>query len=206
MHRRRGRDLDEALLGAAWAELSERGYAGFTLEAVAKRAGTSTPVIYRRWANKALMVEAAIAYENAERVTEIPDTGTLRGDLIAMMRAANNSRIDLLVVTAVLLGGYFEDMGTNPERLREQIVGGRRSAAEAIVRRAVDRGEVHVATLEPRLISLPFDLFRHEVLMTLKPVPEEVITQIVDDIALPLLTRRAHGAASSKVRPVDDPA
>jgi AcrR family transcriptional regulator len=48
MHRRRGRHLEDALLDAAWAELTERGYAGFTLESVAKRAGTSTPVIYRR--------------------------------------------------------------------------------------------------------------------------------------------------------------
>ncbi|MCS7482932.1 TetR/AcrR family transcriptional regulator [Umezawaea endophytica] len=197
MHRRRGKDLEEALLGAAWAELKERGYAGFTLEAVAKRAGTSTPVIYRRWANKALMVEAAIAHENTERVTETPNTGTLRGDLVAMMRAANDSRIDLLVVTAVLLGGYFEDMGTNPEQLREQIVGDRRSAAEAIVQRAVDRGEVDAATLRPHLISLPFDLFRHEVLMTLKPVPEQVISRIVDDITLPLLTGRTRADGRS---------
>ncbi|GAB3495696.1 helix-turn-helix domain-containing protein [Amycolatopsis cihanbeyliensis] len=90
MQRRRGRDLEEALLGAAWAELTERGYAGFTLEAVAKRAGTSTPVIYRRWANKALMVEAALLHQSSTRVVDVPDTGTLRGDLIKMMQAANS--------------------------------------------------------------------------------------------------------------------
>lgn len=191
MRRRRGKDLEEALLDAAWAELAERGYAAFTLEAVAKRAGTSTPVIYRRWANKALMVEAALAHESSTRVVDVPDTGTLRGDLIAMMRAANRSRIDLLVVTAVRLDGYFAERGSSPELLRAHVLAGRSSAAEAIVARAVDRGEIEASMLKPHLISLPFDLFRHEVLMTLKPLSDKAIERIVDDITIPLLVRRA---------------
>ncbi|WP_410652247.1 TetR/AcrR family transcriptional regulator [Amycolatopsis sp. cmx-4-54] len=191
MHRRRGKDLEEALLRAAWAELTERGYAAFTLEAVAKRAGTSTPVIYRRWANKASMVEAALVYESSTRVVDIPDTGTLRGDLITMMRAANRSRIDLLVVTAVLLDEYFAERGSNLEQLRARVLAGRRSAAETIFERAVDRGEVDASVLRPHLISLPFDLFRHEVLVTLKPVSDMAIDRIVDDITMPLLARRS---------------
>jgi AcrR family transcriptional regulator len=194
MHRRRGRHLEDALLDAAWAELTERGYAGFTLESVAKRAGTSTPVIYRRWANKALMVEAAVLHATAKQVIEVPDTGTLRGDLIAMMQAANSARAELIVATAALLGGYFEETGTNPVQLREQVRGSSRSAAEPILRRAADRGEVDRTVLKPRLISLPFDLFRHEVLMTLSPLPDDVITQIVDDVALPVLTRHTSQA------------
>lgn len=193
MQRRRGKDLENALLAAAWTELTERGYPAFTLEAVAKRAGTSTPVIYRRWANKALMVEAAIAHASVQRVVDVPDTGTLRGDLIAVMRAANASRTDLLVAVAVLLDGYFADTGSNPRQLREQILQGRHSAAETIVQRAVQRGEVDASLLEPRLVSLPFDLFRHEVLMTLQPVSNEAIERIVDGIVVPLLTRQASG-------------
>lgn len=193
MQRRRGKDLEDALLEAAWTELTERGYPAFTLEAVAKRAGTSTPVIYRRWANKALMVEAAITHASARRVVDVPDTGTLRGDLITVMRAANASRTDLLVAVAVLLDGYFADTGSNPRQLREQILAGRLSAAETIVRRAVRRGEVDASLLEPRLVSLPFDLFRHEVLMTLEPVSNEAIERIVDGIVVPLLTRQASG-------------
>jgi AcrR family transcriptional regulator len=188
MQRRRGRDLEKALLDAAWAELTERGYANFTLEAVAKRAGTSTPVIYRRWENKAEIVQAAIAQASAAHVVDVPDTGSLRGDLIAIMRAANQARIDLLAAITVLLGSYFEDTGTDPGQLREQILGGRRSAAEIILRRAVNRGETLPSALTPRLISLPFDLFRHEVLMTLRPVTDEAIQQIVDDIVMPLLS------------------
>ena len=49
------------------------------------------------------------------------------------------------------------------------------------------RGELGPKTPPTRVVSLPFDLFRHEVLMTLEPVAPEVITQIVDDVFLPLV-------------------
>lgn len=187
MQRRRGKQLETALLDAAWDELHERGYAGFALESVAKRAGTSTPVIYRRWPDRASMIEAAIVHAGDARAIEIPDTGTLRGDLIALMRSANDSRVDLLAATTALLGSYFDEAGTNPARLREQMLRGRRSAAETMMQRAVARGEVRTEVVTPRLTSLPFDLFRHEVLMTLQPVPDDVITQIVDEFFIPLV-------------------
>lgn len=194
MRRRRGARLEAALLEAAWGELIERGYAGFTLESVAKRAGTSTPVIYRRWPDKTRLVEAAITHASNTRAIEIPDTGTLRGDLIAMMRAANASRIDLLAATTALLGSYFDETGTNQRQLRDQIMGKRR-AAEIIMRRAVERGEVSADVVTPRIASLPFDLFRHEVLTTLRPVPEDVITDIIDQIVLPLTIPKTPPAA-----------
>ncbi|WP_432926877.1 TetR/AcrR family transcriptional regulator [Microbispora sp. CA-135349] len=189
MRRRRGSSLQEALLEAAWAELTERGYAGFTLEALAKRAGTSTPVLYRRWTDKREIIEAAIAHASATRPVEVPDTGSLRGDLIAIMQATNRARVDLLAAATVHLGSYFDNTGTGPEQLRELALNGRPSAAEIIGRRAADRGEIDPAVLTPRTINLPFDLFRHEVLMTLKPVSDEAIEDIVDTIVMPLLTR-----------------
>ncbi|MGX1547816.1 TetR/AcrR family transcriptional regulator [Streptomyces adustus] len=132
------------MLDAAWAELAEHGYAAFTLEAT-KRAGTSKPVIYRRWANKALMVKAAIAHASSAHTVEVPNTGSLRGNFIAKMHTANTSRIDLLVAAVVLLDGYFTETGSNPEHLRERILASHHSAAETVVERAVQRGEADAA-------------------------------------------------------------
>ena len=67
----------------------------------------------------------------------------------------------------------------------------RGSAVEQVVNRAVERGEVDPARLTPRIIDLPFDLFRNEMMMTLKPVPDHVLRQIVDDIFIPLVTPHA---------------
>jgi hypothetical protein len=66
----------------------------------------------------------------------------------------------------------------------------RGSAVEKIVNRAVERGEIDPARLTPRIIDLHFDLFRNEMLMTLKPVPDHVLRQIVDDIFIPLVARQ----------------
>ena len=54
--------------------------------------------------------------------------------------------------------------------------------------RAAERGEIDPARLTPRIIDLPLDLFRDEMMMTLKPVPDHVLRQIVDDIFIPLVT------------------
>ena len=69
--RRRGAALEEALLDAAWSELSERGYDDMTIDAVAVRAGTSRAVLYRRWPNKQELVLAALAHE--VRKDAVPD-------------------------------------------------------------------------------------------------------------------------------------
>jgi hypothetical protein len=57
---------------------------------------------------------------------------------------------------------------------------------EVIVARAMARGELGPQTPPARVISLPVDLLRHELLMTLEPVAPEVITAIVDEVFLPL--------------------
>ena len=77
-----------------------------------------------------------------------------------------------------------------PADLREQLLADHPSAMQTVVRRAVERGEVTAAHLAPRIISLPFDLVRHEALMTLKPITPETILEIVDDIFLPLVSHR----------------
>ncbi len=56
-----------------------------------------------------------------------------------------------------------------------------------ILKRAAERGEVHLDKITPRIASLPIDLARHELLLTHTPVPETTIVEIVDDIFLPLV-------------------
>src|ERR1700753_4371839 len=91
--RRRGPALEEALLDAAWAELDERGYDDLTIDAVAGRAGTSRAFLYRRWPNKQELVLAALAHEAAKDAVVVCDTGSLRGDVIALLTQANKVRV-----------------------------------------------------------------------------------------------------------------
>ena len=188
--RRRGRELEDALLVAAWEQLVSGGYGAFTIDAVAARAATSKPVIYRRWPNREALVMAAVQHFFAQGSRPVPDTGTLRGDVIALLTEANESRLAMAAVISVQLGAYFQETGTTPADLREQLLGDRPSAITTIMRRALERGELTATHLTPRMINLPFDLVRHEALMTLGPVPPDTIREIIDDIFLPLVSHR----------------
>jgi AcrR family transcriptional regulator len=57
--RRRGAALEEDIVAAAWEELAESGWTGFSLAAVAARAGTSNNSVYRRWPTNAALIRAA---------------------------------------------------------------------------------------------------------------------------------------------------
>lgn len=200
--RRRGAELEAALLDAAWAELAERGYDSFTIDAVAARARTSRAVLYRRWPTKPDLVKAAIGSRGFESTAEIPDTGTLRGDLIEFMTKANGSRAQRGLVLVTRLGAFYSDTGTNLVGLREGFLQGRASAIDLMMQRAVDRGEIDPARLTPRVRRVAFDLVLHELMVTLQPVPQSVICEIVDEIFLPLVATPARRA---DVHPVAGP-
>lgn len=185
--RRRGRALEQALLAAAWDELTERGYDGFTIDAVAARSGTSRAVLYRRWSSKQELVLATLAYVAGKDVVVAPDTGSLRGDVIGLLQQANKVRIGLAAQVFTYLGSFYRDTGTSLADLSAFVRGGRDSAMEEVIQRAIDRGEIDRERVTERIGRLPADLWRHEILMTLRPLSDEAIEEIVDTIFLPLL-------------------
>src|SRR5699024_12746064 len=86
--RRRGAELEAALLSAAWDQLVAEGYGRFTFEAIAERAGTSKPVLYRRWSTRDGLLRAALRRRGAATVTEVPATGNLRAELTGWQQHA----------------------------------------------------------------------------------------------------------------------
>ena len=192
MTRRRGAALERALLDAAWEELAVAGYANMTMEGVAARARTSKPVLYRRWPTRAQLVIAAVRAHLPEVTpASIPDTGSLRGDLVAALSVASRW-YDGPVRQA--LHGVLSDLYHDPQLsalLRPDIFGNAAKVMPVILRRASERGEVDLDRITPRVAMLPFDLFRHEVLTSSAPIPARTVTEIIDDVFLPLVRRTA---------------
>ena len=188
--RRRGPQLESALLDAAWDELVEVGFANLTMESVAARAQTGVAVLYRRWANKDQLVLAAIEHYGHARPVEIPDTGTLRGDMLALLTAMSRARATFMAVAAAAgFSGLLASTGLTPAQAREKLLGDRRIRGDQIIfQRAQDRGEIDLKRIPPAVLAMPFDLVRHDLLMNLGPVKPERITSIVDEIFLPLVT------------------
>lgn len=188
--RRRGEELEGALLDAAWEELVEKGYDRFTIESVADRAHTSRAVVYRRWPGKAELLTAAVMRAGSQQRLELPDTGSLRGDVIELLSRANSTRSRIGIQLILQLGDYYAETGAGIGELRSAFLSGRRSGMAMVLERAIERGEVDPAKLTPRVVAVPFDLYRQELLMTLKAVPDEVIESIVDEVFLPLVAKR----------------
>ncbi len=188
--RRRGAALEEALLNAAWTELTERGYDDVTIEAVAARAGTSRAVLYRRWPNKQELVLAVLAHEVAKDVVVVPDTGSLRGDVIELLRQANQLRVGMANLLMTRLGGFYQQTGRSLDDVRALVQGGRDDVLEEIIQRAIERGEIQPGQVTDRIARVPVQLFRYEILMTLQPLSDAAIEEIVDTIFLPLLEWR----------------
>lgn len=185
--RRRGAALEDALLDAAWDELTEKGYNGLTFDAVAERAHTSRPVLYRRWPDRGSLVLAAIRHHYDADPFDVPDTGTLAEDLRALLRIASERRVEMAVMLSAQLAGLFSESGMSLAAVRERLLGQRTLWSSVVLTRAQERGEIDLDIVPERVQNLPFDLMRHELLMTQATVTDEFIDNVVDGIFVPLV-------------------
>ncbi|MER5539591.1 TetR/AcrR family transcriptional regulator [Streptomyces mirabilis] len=191
---RRGRPRDatrdRALLDATLAVLTESGYGTLTTAAVAARAGVSTATLYRRWPSKeVLVVDAAAAY--AQELTAQPDTGTLEGDLRALLRDKATSLTGKEGGVLRTLIGEAQYNIALAEALTNAFVLPVRQRMQEITQRAVDRGEIppveHAELLGDLVIGPMMSRF---FLTPLRPdqVDAATATETADRL-LPLLLR-----------------
>lgn len=193
--RRRGAELETALCEAAWDELVANGFAKLTMESVASRASTGVAVLYRRWANKEELVLAALEHYRATHTVELPDTGSLREDLIEALTGMSASGSTFFAIAnATMFGGLISAGGLTPMQIRDRTLGEQGPArVRTIYQRAHDRGELDLERVPQAVLAMPFDLVRHDLLMDLEPLPPARIRSIVDELFLPLIedsTRR----------------
>ncbi|WP_431925440.1 TetR/AcrR family transcriptional regulator [Amycolatopsis tucumanensis] len=183
--RRRGAELEDAILQAAADELTESGFAALTMDKVAARAGTNKNALYRRWPNRLALGVAA--YQRLTRSVPVPDTGNLRDDALALLRGANrhwSSPLGAILRELIAAaGGASELLGQLQDPAED-------AAAPwlTILERAVERGEVSPAALHSRVATVAIVLLRNEFMVRGVPTaPDEVLVEIVDEVYLPLV-------------------
>jgi AcrR family transcriptional regulator len=206
--RRRGPELEAALLDAAWDELVEVGFSKLTMESVAARASTGIAVLYRRWPNKDQLVLAALDHYRSSHQVDLPDTGTLRGDLVAALTGMGEARAAFFAIAAAAgFSGLLASTGLTPAQARDRILGDQRlSRVQAIYQRAHDRGEINLERVPAAVLALPFDLVRHDLLMDLKPVEPARIQSIIDELFLPLVHHDHNEPSPAGAREANDDA
>lgn len=134
--------VTEAITAAFFEELAEVGYGRMSVGAIVRRAGVGKAAVYRRWPNKHAMTVALIS-EVAVRGAPASDTGSLRGDLVALLSGMRNAMRHPLV--SRILPTVAAEAGRDEELegvLRETVEAPRRANAARIVHRAVERGEL----------------------------------------------------------------
>ena len=102
--------IDDSVLRATVELLGKSGYADLSVDAIAKRAGTSKPAIYRRWPSKAHLVHEAVF--PISEATELPDTGSLGGDVREMVRRSTG--VLTTPAARAAMPGLLAEMATDP--------------------------------------------------------------------------------------------
>jgi AcrR family transcriptional regulator len=187
--RRRGQGLEAELLASAWQELVEVGYANLTMESVAARARTGGAVLYRRWPNKEELLIAAMVHHQSSHPVEVPDTGTLRGDLLAALSIMGEIRTHFyIVLISTAFSGLLTKTGLTFAQLRERLLSKPQlSRAQNIYERAELRGEIDLGHTPPAVLAMPFELVRYDLIMNPGPIRRARIRTILDDLFLPLI-------------------
>ena len=180
----RGRPRDpqrrQAILDAALALVAEVGYDRTTVDAIATKAGASKPTLYRRWPHgKPELVADAIRERHAE-AGEIPDTGTLRGDLLALVAIQTGQLLDDIHLAC----GLLTALRTSPELsalMQDHVIAEERARFGEVLARA------GVEQVSPLIADVAGALIFTRVTITGEPVDRPFAEELVDNVLLPTL-------------------
>ncbi|GAA1727519.1 TetR/AcrR family transcriptional regulator [Aeromicrobium alkaliterrae] len=181
-------DRELEILDATIDVLAEVGYDRLTMDAVASAAKASKATLYRLWSSKATLVLEALLVLKDPPAGEL-DTGTLRGDLLAMHCGhgrLTDPRLMAVFSSIITALGHDEEFASG---FRERFIGPKIARSREIYRRAADRGELRDG-VDVDLVSgaLAGIMLHREFLLGLPPTVE-TITDVIDQIILPAALR-----------------
>jgi len=187
--RKRDDALDVALLNATLDVLAEVGAAGLTMDAVVARAGSGKAAIYRRWSSKSELIIAAVSHlkRNQVDLENLPDTGTLRGDLLALFRPEpmEQSARKLKIMTA--LASLLSQDQTLAEAANSAVVEPWAEAHFALMQRAVARGEISPEADIVTLSQVVPSMAAYRSLVQRRPFELGFLQSMIDTVVLPAL-------------------
>jgi len=182
--RPRSEKAHKAILDAAAELLLARGLSAVSMDAVAERAGVSKATIYRWWPTKETLALDALYTEWATVGPSPRDTGSLRSDLLALLRPwarLTSSRPYGRVIAALITEAQTDPVFAT--EYRQRVVEPRRDQARAIFRRAIERGEIPPDTNIEVALDLLYGPLYHRLLHGHAPLTDR-FTQDVIDMAL----------------------
>jgi AcrR family transcriptional regulator len=177
--RPRSVEADEAILEAAIDAFVEDGWNGLTIEGVAARAGVGKATIYRRYPCRKDLLFAA-ARRLAQERDPVPDTGSLHGDLVALVesfvRMLGSTRHGQAIPEMVAATAKHPEL--NPPY--REFLSERRAAWRAAIERGVERGELRPGVDRELLVDLLVGPLFYRTLVSHDPIDEPYLHDLVD--------------------------
>ncbi|WP_196771595.1 TetR/AcrR family transcriptional regulator [Mycobacterium colombiense] len=193
------RSRDPAILDAALAALAEHGYDAANMNDIAAQAGVGKAAIYRRWSSKAALMTDALVYWRPDLLKDdAPDTGSLVGDLDAVVKRAKRNDNALitndLVLRVALAAAHDPELAT---ALNDLILFKGRRVLSAVLARAADRGEIS-ATRDWSLVADVLTAMGLLRVISGQSVDAKFIRQVIDTLILPAVQSPDGGRDVSK--------
>jgi AcrR family transcriptional regulator len=186
-----GRPLDVSrdadILDAALDVLSEEGFDGMTIDMVAARAKAGKATLYRRWPSKTeLVIDAVACMKNGSiDFDHLPDTGTLRGDLVAVIKPPSIRDADKKLK---VMAGLISLLARNPElaeTAHEAVIAPRAELNRIFLQRAIDRGEIAKDVDIALVANISTSMVTYRTMMLRQPVDREFLVKVIDKVILP---------------------
>lgn len=189
--RRRDPGRDAAILDAAIEVLAESGYEGMTMDMVASRAKAGKATVYRRWSSKAELILEAVTHLKRSQVDleRLPDTGTLRGDLLALFKpqsveeAEHKMRVMAGLASVLLQNPQLAEAGD------AAIVQPWAVVNRVLMKRALERGEISERADINALSQVLPSMAAYRALIQRKPFDLEFLTALIDGVLLPAMLK-----------------
>jgi AcrR family transcriptional regulator len=168
-----------AVIDATLAELAERGYSGVSLDGVAARADVHKTTVYRRWRTKETLV-LDVMLEQAAQTVAVPDTGSLRGDLLEL--AHRSAAIQSSPAGEAVVRAVAGEAAGNPDiaAASRRFWAERLELDRMILRRARERGEIAPETASRPVIEALLGPLYFRLLVTGQSLDDAYIESVVD--------------------------
>jgi AcrR family transcriptional regulator len=174
---RRSRDR---VLATAFDLLSENGVGGFSIDEVARRSGVAKTTIYRHWPSREALVLDAASRISAE--VEVPDTGSLEGDVTAIL--ANLGHLLGTARWSSVVPSIVDVAERDPEfaAVHGTIQRGHAAPLRAVIERAAARGLIPMETDPSSMISALIGPLYYRRWFSREPIDDQFVKTIVSNV------------------------
>ena len=187
--RKRDPNRDTEILNATLEVLAEEGFEGMTTEMVASRAKAGKGAMYRRWSSKAELVLDAVAHmkRNMVNLGQLPNTGTLRGDLLGLFRPQSLEEAEHRLKIMAGLTTMLSQNRDFAEAVNSAVVDPWKQAYRILMKRALERGELSNSTDIETMSQIIPSMAAYRSMILRKPFDRKFLVSMIDGVLLPAL-------------------